>query len=188
MKKPKIELPENLAGLPQKLPKLTILGEFKKFALRGNVLDLAVGVIIGGAFQKIVSSAVNDMLMPLVGLFTGSVNFNNQFLILKLPQGVTKDMVTSFEVAQNLGATTFNYGSFITAVIDFLIMAFGVFLLVKLINRLTDIYEGPGDEPGTTKVCPYCCSEIPIKARRCPHCTSELSDGEKGTSPEAHKG
>ena len=118
--------------------------EFRAFAMRGNVVDLAVGVIIGGAFQKIVTSVVNDLIMPWIGLITGGVNFVDQFVVLKmpetLPEGVTKGMVeTSKEVATQVGATTFNYGAFITAVIDFLIMAFIIFMLVKLINRLNDL-------------------------------------------------
>lgn len=162
MKKHKLELPQNLQNfeLPQKLPKLTILGEFKKFALRGNVIDLAVGVIIGGAFQKIVSSVVNDMLMPVVGLFTGSVNFNDRSFTLKLLNDPNREAVI-------------NYGSFITSVIDFIIMAFVVFLLVKIINRFSDLYKKPEEQP-KTKICPYCQSEVNIKAVRCPHCTSEL--------------
>lgn len=154
------------------------LGEFKKFALRGNVIDLAVGVIIGGAFQKIVTSVVNDLIMPLVGLVTGGVNFNNQFVILKLPEGVDKaQAAVSLEAAKALGATTFNYGAFITAVIDFIIMAFVIFLLVKGINKLTDLRKKPEEEvpaAPTTKTCPYCRSEIAIEATRCPHCTSQL--------------
>lgn len=172
---PKIEIPENLSDLPKKLPKLTILGEFKKFALRGNVIDLAVGVIIGGAFQKIVSSAVGDLLMPIVGLFTGNVNFNDRSFTLRLPYDPNKEAVI-------------NYGSFITSVIDFIIMAFVVFLLVKVINRLSDLTKKPEDETKKTKICPYCCSEIPVKAVRCPHCTSKLSaEGEEKTSSEEHK-
>lgn len=168
--KPKLELPGNL-----EIPKLTILGEFKKFALRGNVIDLAVGVIIGGAFQKIVTSVVNDLVMPWVGMVTGSVNFNNQFFILKYPDGVTKDQVTSLSVAQELGVTTFNYGSFITEVINFIIMAFVIFMMVKVINRLTDIRKKPEvEEEPKTKLCPYCRSSVDVEATRCPHCTSEL--------------
>ena len=154
-----------------------LLAEFKKFALRGTVIDLAVGVIIGGAFQKIVTSVVNDLIMPLVGLVTGGVNFNDQFAILKLPEGVTREQVTSLQAAQDLGVTTFNYGAFVTAVIDFLIMAFVIFLLVKGINKLADLRKKP-EVPSspTTKKCPYCLSEIPLEATRCPHCTSVLED------------
>lgn len=151
------------------------LNEFKTFALRGNVVDLAVGVIIGGAFQKIVTSVVNDLIMPWVGLITGGVNFADQFVILKLPEGVVAEQVTSAAAALELGVTTFNYGAFITAVIDFIIMAFVIFLLVKGINRLQNrkkVEEIPAAP--TTKTCPFCKSEIAIEATRCAHCTSEL--------------
>ena len=154
------------------------LEEFKKFALRGNVIDLAVGVIIGGAFQKIVTSVVNDLIMPLVGLVTGGVNFNDQFVILKLPEGVDKAQASvSLEAAKALGATTFNYGAFITAVIDFIIMAFVIFLLVKGINKLTDLRKKHEEVPAApvSKKCPYCLSDIAIEATRCPHCTSVLT-------------
>ena len=154
-----------------------ILAEFKEFALRGNVMDLAIGVIIGAAFQAIVTSLINDLIMPLVGLITGGVNFQDQFAILKLPEGVDAAQVTSLAAAQELGVTTLNYGAFVTAVINFLLMAIVVFCLVKTINRLSTLgrkkeEEAPA-EP-TTKVCPHCCSEIPLEATRCPHCTSEL--------------
>ncbi|MBE6767688.1 MAG: large conductance mechanosensitive channel protein MscL [Ruminococcaceae bacterium] len=151
-------------------------GEFKTFALRGNVIDLAVGVIIGGAFQKIVTSVVNDLIMPWIGLLTGGTNFADQFTVLKLPEGVTAEMVTSLEVAKELGVTTFNYGAFITAVIDFIIMAFIIFLLVKGINKLSTLKKAEEEVPAepTTKICPFCKSEIAIEATRCAHCTSEL--------------
>jgi len=151
-------------------------GEFKTFALRGNVVDLAVGVIIGGAFQKIVTSVVNDLIMPWIGLLTGGTNFADQFKILRLPEGVTAEMVTSLEVAKELGVTTFNYGAFITAVIDFIIMAFIIFLLVKGINKLNNLKKVEEEAPAapTTKICPFCKSEIAIEATRCAHCTSEL--------------
>ncbi len=157
-----------------------IIAEFKKFALRGNVIDLAVGVIIGGAFQKIVTSVVNDLIMPLVGLATGGINFNDQFIILKIPDEANRAAASkSLEAAKSFEATTFNYGSFITAVIDFLIMAVVIFLMVKLINKLTDIRKKPEEEKPvvpTTKKCPFCCSEIAISATRCPHCTSVLEE------------
>ncbi len=151
-------------------------GEFKTFALRGNVVDLAVGVIIGGAFQKIVTSVVNDLIMPWIGLLTGGTNFTDQFKILRLPEGVEAGMVTSLETAKELGVTTFNYGAFITAVIDFIIMAFIIFLLVKGINKLSSVKKVEEEAPAapTTKVCPFCKSEIAIEAVRCAHCTSEL--------------
>ena len=158
--------------------KTGFLGEFKKFALRGNVIDLAVGVIIGGAFQKIVTSVVSDLIMPLVGLMTGGVNFNDQFVILKLPEGVTAAQASvSLEAAKQLGATTFNYGAFITAVIDFLIMAFVIFLLVKGINKLADLRKKPEEAPAPAKrLCPYCLMEVADEAVRCPHCTSVLAE------------
>lgn len=153
------------------------LDEFKTFALRGNVVDLAVGVIIGGAFQKIVTSVVNDLIMPWIGLVTGGVNFNDQFVVLKVPEGVDRSAITSLAEATKLGATTFNYGAFITAVIDFLIMALVIFLLIKGINKMTTLRAKPIEEVvvvPTTKFCPFCRSEIAIEATRCPHCTSEL--------------
>lgn len=159
------------------LSRITLLEEFKKFAIRGNVLDLAIGVIIGGAFQKIVTSVINDLIMPLVGWMTGSVNFNDQFIALKIPEGVEASQLTSLETAKQLGVTTFNYGAFITTLIDFLIMAVVIFMMVKIINRLGDIRKKQEDEKPaepTTKTCEYCQSEINIKATRCPHCTSKL--------------
>lgn len=147
-------------------------GEFKDFVMKGNVMNLAVGVIIGAAFQRIVSSLVNDIVMPVIGLITGGVNFNNQFIVLKNPTG---QKITSLAQAQDLGATTLNYGSFISFCIDFLIMAFVVFLLVKFLNKLTGLYKSP-EPPAApaTKKCPFCKSEIDVEATRCPHCTSEI--------------
>lgn len=156
------------------------LGEFKKFAMRGNVIDLAVGVIVGGAFQKIVTSVVNDLVMPFVGLLTGGLNFADQFVILKVPEGVDASLATTVETAKELGITTWNYGAFLTAVIDFIIMAFVIFLLVKGINSLSELgKKKPAEEETsapTTKVCPFCKSEIALDATRCPHCTSELAE------------
>ncbi len=151
--------------------------EFKQFAMRGNVMDLAVGVIIGAAFQAIVNSLINDIVMPLIGLITGGVNFQDQFIILKLPEGVTAELVPSLAVAKELGVTTFNYGAFITAIINFIIMAFVVFMLVKFINKLASVgkkKEAPAAP--TTKTCPYCKSTVALDATRCPHCTSELKE------------
>lgn len=156
--------------------------EFKKFISKGNVADMAVGIIIGGAFQKIVTSFVNDLIMPIVGLFTGDVNFNDQFAILRLPETVERSQVTSLDTAKELGVTTLNYGSFITIVIDFLIISFTVFLLIKAINKIREATEKLKEEEPkvpaqpTTKKCPFCCTEIAIEATRCPHCTSELSE------------
>ncbi len=154
--------------------------EFKKFILRGNVIDLAVGVIIGGAFQSIVKSLVDDLIMPFVGLATGGINFTDQFVVLKHAEGVAATSYPSLEAAKEAGATIFAYGSFVTAVINFLIMAFVIFLFVKGINKLHDI--GKKKEAieevvaPTTKVCPFCKSEIAIEATRCAHCTSELTE------------
>lgn len=159
------------------------LKEFKEFALRGNVVDLAVGVIIGGAFQAIVTSVINDLIMPFIGLLTGGTNFNDAFLVLKWPEGITNaEMLAadkSLSVAKEAGATVFAYGAFITAVINFIIMALVIFLLVRGINRLSSLThkkEEVVEEAAapTTKVCPFCKSEIAIDATRCPHCTSKL--------------
>ncbi len=151
--------------------------EFKKFIMRGNVMDLAVGVIIGGAFQKIVTSLVNDLIMPLVGLVTGGVNFNDRFAILRAPEGVDTALITTLDLAKENGVTTFNYGAFITTVLDFIIMAFVIFLFVKGINKLSDMTKKKEEEAPaapTTKKCPYCLSEVPIEATKCAHCTSEI--------------
>jgi large conductance mechanosensitive channel len=139
--------------------------EFKQFIARGNVVDLAVGVIIGAAFGKIVTSFVNDILMPPFGLLLGNVDFTNLFITLSGGSHAT------LEEAQAAGAATINYGVFINTIIDFLIVAFVIFLLIKQVNRLKK--PAPAAEP-TTKACPYCLSEIPIQATRCPYCTSEL--------------
>jgi large conductance mechanosensitive channel len=145
-----------------------MLKEFKEFAMRGSVLDLAIGVILGAAFGGIVTSFVNDVLMPPIGLLLGNVDFSNLFITLKGPA------TTSLAEAQNAGAVTINYGVFINTVINFLIVAFVIFLLVKQINRLQREEEAPPAEP-TTKECSFCFTEIPIQARRCPNCTSELA-------------
>lgn len=139
--------------------------EFKEFAMRGNVIDLAIGVIIGGAFGKIVSSFVADVIMPLIGLLLGKVSFENLFVSL------SGEEYASLAAAQEAGAPTLNYGIFIQAIIDFLIIAFIIFLVVKGINKL----QKPVPEAApTTKKCPYCFSDIPIEATRCPNCTSQL--------------
>jgi len=142
-----------------------MLKEFKAFAMRGNVLDLAVGIIIGGAFGKIVSSFVNDVLMPPIGLLLGGLNFSDMFLTLR------GDRYATLADAQANGAVTLNYGQFIGTVVDFVIVAFAIFLLIRQINRLQ---REPAPAEPTTKECPYCHSTIPIKATRCPYCTSEL--------------
>ena len=157
----------------------TFFKEFKEFAMRGNVMDLAVGVIIGGAFGAIVTSFINDMVMPLIGLLTGGANFQDQFVILKCPEGVDRALVTSLDAAKELGVATLNYGAFITAIINFLIMALVIFVMVKSINKLSTVgkkKEEEKEEEPTTKECPFCESEIAIGATRCPHCTSEIPE------------
>ena len=159
-----------------KKDKKGIIGEFKEFALKGNVMDLAVGVIIGGAFQGIVNSIVNDLIMPLVSGIFGNVDFNNWYLVLRgdVAPG------TTLEAAKEAGAVTLNYGSFITVLINFLILAFIIFLMVKGINKLRDRNK-PEEEPKpeTEKECPFCKTKIAIEATRCPHCTSQLEVEEK---------
>lgn len=148
-------------------------GEFKEFIMRGNVMDLAVGVIIGGAFQAIVNALINDLIMPLIGLITGGINFSELFVILKLPEGVEASQVTYGNAAE-LGASIWGYGAFITALINFLVMALVVFLLVKAINKATALGKKEEEEAApTTKVCPFCKEEIPIDAVKCSHCTSD---------------
>lgn len=150
-----------------------MLKEFKEFALKGNIIDMAIGVIIGGAFQKIVSSLVNDIIMPTLAIFTGKVDFS--------------DLVIT------VGNSSIKYGSFITTIVDFLIIAFSIFIAIRTINKLNDKAKENLDkvshknkifkknkakdtvEEPTTKVCPFCFSEINIKATRCPHCTSDLT-------------
>ncbi len=147
-----------------------IIEEFKVFIMRGNVLDLAIGVIIGGAFQKIVNSLVNDVIMPLISLITGGINFSNWFLTLD------NSSYAVLAEAQANGANTLNYGLFLTEVLNFLIMAFVIFMFVKTMNRIAskrkkvDVKE----EAVKTKQCPYCKTEIDAEATRCPNCTSVL--------------
>ncbi len=148
-----------------------MLKEFKEFVLRGNVVDMAVGIIIGAAFGTIVTSLVNDVIMPPIGLLLGGVDFSDLFILLKA--GSPAAPYASLADAQEAGAVTINYGVFINAVISFLVVAFVIFLLIRTINRLRREEEAPPPEP-TTKECPYCLSTIPIKATRCAHCTSEL--------------
>jgi large conductance mechanosensitive channel len=148
-----------------------MLKEFKDFAMRGNVLDMAVGIIIGAAFGTIVTSLVSDVIMPPIGLLLGNVDFSNIFAILK--EGKTPGPYASVAAAKAAGAVTMNMGLFINTVINFIIVAFTIFLLIRSINQLKRKQETPPAVP-TTKECPYCIVSIPIKASRCPHCTSEL--------------
>jgi len=148
-----------------------MLKEFKAFAMRGNVLDMAVGIIIGAAFGTIVTSLVNDVIMPPIGLLLDNVDFSNIFAVLK--EGKTPGPYASVAAAKAAGAVTMNMGVFINTVINFIIVALAIFLLIRSINRLKKIEEAPPAVP-TTKECSYCIVSIPIKATRCPHCTSEL--------------
>jgi large conductance mechanosensitive channel len=142
-----------------------MLKEFRDFAMHGNVIDLAVGVIIGGAFGKIITSLVTDVIMPPIGLLLHGMDFSNLFVSLN------GQVYTTLADAQKAGAPTLNYGNFINNVIDFLIVALVIFLMIRAINRL----QKPAPAvPSTTKDCPYCFTAIPIKATRCPQCTSQL--------------
>ncbi len=145
--------------------------EFKEFAVRGNVVDMAVGIIIGGAFGTIVKSLVSDVIMPPVGLLLGGVDFSNLFLLLKADAGAS---FAALADAQAAGAVTINYGLFINNVISFIIVAFAVFLLIKVVNAAKRQEDAHPAEP-TTKDCSACCTSIPIKATRCPNCTSEIA-------------
>ncbi len=142
-----------------------MLKEFREFAMRGNVLDMAVGIIIGAAFGKIITSLVNDVIMPPIGLVLGKVDFTNLFLNLS-----GKPYATLAE-AKAAGAATVNYGLFLNTVLDFVIVAFAIFLLIRQVNRFKAKPQPPS---ATTRDCPYCVSTIPLNAVRCPHCTSEL--------------
>ena len=155
---------KNVAGKSKSLA-----GEFREFIMRGNVLDMAIGVIIGGAFQKIISSLVDDIIMPIISLLTGGIDFNNKFVVLDGGSYAT------LEAAKEAGAATLNYGTFITVVINFLLMALVIFLLVKFMNSVSNKFaKEEAEAPKTTKICPKCKSEINIDATKCPCCTSDL--------------
>ena len=153
-----------------------MLKEFKEFAMRGSVVDMAVGIVIGAAFGAIVKSFVDDVLMPPIGLLLGNVDFSNLFITLK-DGAKAAGPYASLAAAKTAGAVTLNLGLFINTVISFVIIAFAVFLVIKGLNRMKKTEAAPPAEP-TTKECPFCWSTIPLKATRCPHCTSEL-----GTAP-----
>lgn len=148
------------------------VGEFQEFIMRGNVMDMAVGVIIGGAFQSIINSLVNDIIMPVISVLTGGINFENWFISLDGSHYAT------LAAAQEAGAATLNYGVFITVVINFLLMALVIFFLVKGMNSVRDKFSAKKDAEEeaapTVKTCPFCKSEIHIEATRCPHCTAEI--------------
>jgi large conductance mechanosensitive channel len=160
------------------------LGEFKTFAMRGNVIDMAVGIIIGASFGKIVDSMVKDILMPPLGWLMGKVDFAN--LYLTIPTSLVDGKIPTYESlekAKAAGAVTINYGVFINNLISFIIVAFAVFLLIKVINKLQNVAkkEEAAEEAAepTTKTCPHCFSEIDIRATRCPHCTAEIKEDKK---------
>lgn len=146
-----------------------MLKEFKEFAMKGNVIDMAVGIIIGAAFGTIIKSLVDDVLMPPIGLLLGNVDFSNLFLVIK--EGKVAGPYASLAAAKAAGAVSVNIGVFINTIISFLIVAFSVFLVIKNVNRFK---KAPPPPDPTTKDCPFCCTAIPIKATRCPHCTTEL--------------
>lgn len=149
-----------------------MFNEFKKFAMRGNVVDMAVGIIIGASFGGIIKSLVADMLMPPIGLLLGNVDFANLFLTLK--EGVkAAGPYASLADAQTAGAVTLNVGLFINTIISFLIVAFAMFLVIRGMNRMKQEAPAPAAAPAT-KECPFCFTSIPIKAQRCPNCTSQL--------------
>jgi len=151
-----------------------MLKEFKEFAMRGNVIDMAVGIIIGAAFGTIVNSLVQDVIMPPIGLLLGNVDFSNIFAVIK--EGKVAGPYASIAAAKTAGAVTINFGVFVNTLISFILIAFAVFLLIRTINKLRRQEEAPPPAP-TTKECLYCFSSIPIKATRCPNCTSELKAG-----------
>ena len=147
--------------------------DFKAFATKGNVVDMAVGVIIGGAFSKIVTSLVNDVFMPVIGLITGGKSVSGMFALLgDAPEGT---VIETIEQAKELGIATLNYGTFIQTIIDFILVAFCIFLVVKFINKMKKPAPAPAPAPAPRK-CPFCQSVIDEKATRCPHCTSQLSE------------
>lgn len=159
------------------MEKKGLVAEFKEFIMRGNVMDMAVGVIIGAAFGSIVSSLVDDILMPIITLITGGINFDNWFVSLN------GEAYATLAAAQEAGASTLNYGVFITKIINFLIVAFCIFMMIKAFNKASDMTKKKEEEAPaapTTKVCPFCKSEIPIDAVRCGFCTSVVDpEGEK---------
>ncbi len=164
------------------MEKKGFIAEFKEFIMQGNVMDLAVGVIIGGAFQNIVSSLVADIIMPLITMVTGGVNFENWFISLN---GHHYDTLAEAAAAK---APTLNFGVFITSILQFLIMALVIFMLIKTLNKISatanHVRGIEEEEEDTTKICPYCKSEIDIEATRCPHCTSILEDTRAEVHPE----
>lgn len=148
-----------------------MIKEFREFAMRGNVVDMAVGIIIGGAFGKIVSSLVGDVMMPPIGLLLGGVDFSNFYVVLK--EGAAVGPYKALADAQAAGAVTVNYGLFVNQLVSFTIVAFALFLVIKAMNRMRAAEPAPAPAP-TTKECPHCASSIPLAAKRCPLCTSHI--------------
>jgi large conductance mechanosensitive channel len=148
--------------------------EFKEFAMRGNVIDMAVGIIIGAAFGTIVKSLVSDIIMPPIGLLLGNVDFSNLFWTIR-DGTIAAGPYATVDAAQKAGAVTLNYGIFINTVISFLIVAFAIFMIIKALNKLKRKQEEIPPEAATTKDCPYCFEKISVSAKRCPHCTSQLA-------------
>lgn len=148
-----------------------MLKDFKEFAMRGNVVDMAVGIIIGASFGGIVKSLVDDIIMPPIGMMMGNVDFTDLFVVLR--EGTTPAPYLTVDAAREAGAVTLNYGLFINALVSFIIVAFAVFVLIRMLNKLKR-EEAPKKEEAVAKDCPRCFSTIPIKATRCPNCTSDL--------------
>src|SRR5699024_5802923 len=148
--------------------------EFKSFAVRGNVVDMAVGIIIGAAFTAVVNSLVQDILMPPLGLFTSEIDFSNAFLVLS--PGTVPGPYQSLKAAEEAGATVLRYGAFLNNIFSFAFVAFAIFLLVRYINKLRDPKKTPEPVSPTIKKCPFCYSDIPVEATRCPDCTSDLTE------------
>jgi large conductance mechanosensitive channel len=169
LKIPEIELPPQVDEAAQEVR--GFLREFKEFAARGNVVDLAVGVIIGAAFSTVINTFVNDVMMPPIGLLIGDVDFKNIFFVLR--RGTDPGPYASVEAAKEAGAVTLNIGLFINAIFSFILVAFAAFLLVRTINRIRRSEVAPA--PPATRKCPYCVSDIPLAAVRCPQCTSEVA-------------
>jgi len=149
-----------------------MLKEFKEFAMKGNMLDMAIGIIIGAAFGAIIKSLVADVLMPPLGMLLGNVDFSEMFIVLK--QGATAGPYATLAAAKEAGAIVLSWGMFVNTIINFLIVAFAIFLLIKNVNKLKKKEEEAPPAAPTTKECPECLSEIPIKAKRCAHCASEV--------------
>lgn len=168
--KDRLDLPPQVEKVEQEFK--GFLREFREFAMRGNVVDLAVGVIIGAAFTSVVNALVNDILMPPLGLLVGGADFKNLFFVLR--KGVEAGPYATVEAAKEAGAVTINIGLFLNAVLSFLLVAFAVFMMVRFINRLHRPVPAP-PAPPTTRKCPYCVSDIPLAAVRCPQCTSEVA-------------